>query len=40
MNETLEKLKQMRLEFGDNLPELSKAESMLNFLMEKDDNNK
>lgn len=36
----LEKLKQMRLEFGDNLPELSKAESMLNFLTSKDDSDK
>ncbi len=36
----LEKLKQMRLEFGDNLPELSKAESMLNFLTDKDDSDK
>lgn len=38
--EAVEKLKEMKKEFGDNLPELSKAESMLNFLMEKDDNNK
>lgn len=36
----LEKLKQMRLEFGNNLPELSKAESMLNFLTSKDDSDK
>ncbi len=30
----------MRLEFGDNLPELSKAEAMLNFLTDKDDSDK
>jgi predicted ATP-binding protein involved in virulence len=35
-----EKLKQMKKEFGDNLPELSKAESMLNFLTDNDDSDK
>jgi predicted ATP-binding protein involved in virulence len=35
-----EKLKQMKKEFGDNLPELSKAESMLNFLTANDDSDK
>jgi predicted ATP-binding protein involved in virulence len=32
-----EKLAAMKKEFGDNLPELANAESMLNFLMESDD---
>jgi predicted ATP-binding protein involved in virulence len=36
-----EKLIEMRKQFDNNLPELSKAEAMLNFLMEnKDDSNK
>ena len=33
----IEKLKEMRKQFGEHLPELSKAESMLNFLNEEDD---
>lgn len=35
-----DKLREMRKEFGDNLPELAKAEAMLNFLTEDNDNNK
>ncbi len=35
-----DKLHQMKEEFGDNLPELSKAESMLNFLTDADDTHK
>ena len=35
------KLSEMRKEFGENLPELSQAEAMLNFLTDKeDDSNK
>ena len=38
--EAQSKLSEMREKFGDNLPELSKAESMLNFMMDdnEDDN--
>lgn len=34
-----EKLQEMREEFGDKLPELAKAEAMLNFLTDEDDKN-
>ncbi len=35
-NRALTKLKEMQKEFGSNLPELSKAEAMLNFLVDDD----
>ncbi len=38
--QAFEKLKLMKKEFGDNLPDLAKAEAMLNFLTEDNDNNK
>ena len=38
--QAVEKLTKMKMEFGDNLPDLAKAQAMLNFLNEKNDNNK
>jgi hypothetical protein len=39
-SQAFEKLKTMKKEFGDNLPDLAKAEAMLNFLTKENDNNK
>ena len=39
LNEAKVKLLKMQIDFGDNLPELAKAESMLNFLSARDDHN-
>ena len=38
--QAFDKLSKMKKEFGDNLPDLAKAQAMLNFLTEKNDNNK